>query len=103
MLRARLLVHSDHLRRPRRMMEPILSVVFTRSLPADNQFILVPEHISHPGKRSLHRMHVFKIVEVNEGFVVEGSARCNRLNDGADLSSRHNTTILLFKAFAQKP
>jgi hypothetical protein len=41
-------------------------------------------------------------VEIDEGFVVEGSARRNRLDDSADLSSRHNTTILLSKAFAQK-
>ena len=91
-LEASLLVHADHLRRPRRVQR--LDLVWRpRSLPTDDQFILVPEHISHPGQRSLHRMHVFKIVEIDEGFVVEGSAGRNRLNDGADLSSSHDYSL----------
>ena len=85
-----LLVHAHHLRRPRRIQRLDL-VRRARPLPTDDQLILVAEHIAHPGQRSLHGMHVFRIVEIDERFVAEGSAGRNRLNDGADLSGWHNT------------
>ena len=81
-----LLVHAHHLCRPRRV-ERFDLARGARSLPADHQFILVAEHISHPGECSLHRVHIFRIVEINERLVAKFSARRNRLDDGADLGS----------------
>ena len=58
-----------------------------------------PSIVPHPGQRILHRMHIFRIVEIDERFVVECAARGNWLDDSADLSSWHNSPILLFIAW----
>jgi hypothetical protein len=82
----RLLVHAHYLCRPRRI-DRFNLARGARPLRADHQFILVAEHISHPDERSLHRMHIFRIVEINERFVAKFSAGRNRLDDSADLGS----------------
>jgi hypothetical protein len=88
-----LLVYTDNLRWPRRVQRLDL-FRGAHPLPTDDEFILVTEHVRHTRQRSVHRAHVFIVVEVDKGFVAEQSFGSNRLNHGADLGSRHNTIIL---------
>ena len=91
---AGLLMHADHLLRPRRIDGANLVLSF-QAIAADDQAVLGAKMRGDVVERAAHGVSILGIAEIGERLIGKHAPRCARLNRGRNAGEDHDGTSLV--------